>query len=182
MSWTELNPIIFREKSSYDYGYVMLYFRFNDLPSLHYRISSTHLYTLKNDIDKFGLDGNPHTTLLNGLEHNVDVSDVDRALENFEYSNCELSNISLFEKKYDVLKYDVSGSNLHESNKALSKLPHTTEYSVYRPHLTIAYLKSGLGERYVKRFKKTKYNLQPKHIVYTKPNGKEYKIDIKYKK
>lgn len=182
MIWREVKPLIFKERgSSYDFGCVMLYFTFYDLHTMQSYISPSHLYILQNDKDMFGLESKPHTTLLYGLHDNVDITDVANKLDNIEYSACEVTNLSLFENKYDVLKYDVSGSNLHESNTLLKQLPNTNEYPIYQPHLTIAYLKSGFGDRYVKRLGKFNYTLKPSHLVYTTPNGKEYEIDIKVK-
>ena len=182
MGWSEVKPLIYNPNPpSYDYGCVMLYFTFYDLPIIHSQITPSHVYILQNDKSMFGLERTPHTTLLYGLHSNVNVEDVDKKLSDLKYSECLVDNISLFENKYDVLKYDVSGSSLHEANAILTQFPHTTDYPIYHPHLTIAYLKSGFGSRYVTRFKKTKYKLKPTHLVYTKPNGKEYQIDINNK-
>ena len=159
----------------------MLYFTFYELPYIHSQIMPSHTYILPNDTLMFGLERIPHTTLLYGLHSNVTVEDVATRLGDLQYSECLVDNISMFKKKYDVLKYDVSGSGLHEANTILTEFQHTTCYSIYHPHLTIAYLKSGFGGRYVTKFKNTKYKLKPTHLVYTKPNGKEYHIDIQIK-
>ncbi len=50
----------------------------------------------------------------------------------------------------DVLKLDVQSEGLASLNRLLSeKLEHTDTYPTYFPHLTIAYLKPGLGQKYV---------------------------------
>jgi hypothetical protein len=66
-----------------------------------------------------------------------------------------------------VLKLDVDCDVLHKVNKELSKLPHTTEYPNYKPHVTIAYLKPGLGKKYL--------NIGLKDL-YAKPIGIEYSL------
>jgi len=165
----------------YDFGCVMLHFSFFELTNIHAAITPSHIYSFSGDNGKFGLKQDAHITLLYGLHGNVTENDIESKLGNFSYSNCKLNNVSLFKQKYDVLKFDVDGKNLSESNTALRTLPHTTDFPIYHPHLTIAYLKQGLGDRYVKRLARTEYSLKPKHIEYTKQSGRKYKLDIKIK-
>lgn len=182
--YKEMAPDVFYNPKplTYDYGCVMIYFTFLNLTSLTMQLNHNHIYTIQNNRDMFGIEDKPHTTLLYGLHSNVDVKDVAEKLSDIEYSVCKVDNISLFQNKYDVLKYDVSGSGLYESNEMLKQFPHTTDYPTYHPHLTIAYLKSGTGDRYVRKFKKTSHQLRPNYLVYTTTTGKKYQIDIKVKK
>jgi hypothetical protein len=89
----------------------------------------------------------------------------------------------LFEnEKYDVLKFEVVGDNLHETNADLKKFPHTTSFPDYNPHLTIAYLKKGEGSKYVNMLNKAGLNefwLAPQYGVYSKPNGSKTHIQIR---
>ena len=180
---SEIIPMVFRAKpKQYEYGTVMLHLSFYELDGLHAAITPIHIYTPANDAGKYTLDDDPHITLLYGLHNHINENEVADSLSEFTYSTCKINNVSLFQNGYDVLKFDVSGENLSESNEKLKELPHYTDYPTYQPHLTIAYLNKGFGERYVKRFANKSYSVKPKHIVYTKPNGKKYKIDINYER
>lgn len=165
-------------EQKYDYGCVMLYFNFPEIKNIHSLINPNDIYTEDGD-STFGLEENPHTTLLYGLHDDVTEDDVRNVVNDFNYGPCKLTNPSLFNsEKYDVLKYDVSGSNLHETNEELSKLPHTTSFPDYHPHLTIGYIKKGEGQKYADKLKELQFKLDPTHIVYSLPSGGEVNIII----
>lgn len=67
----------------------------------------------------------------------------------------EFEKISFFDcEEYDVLKWDVNSPDLVNANskiKALYDLEN--DYSEYKPHCTLAYLKKGTAAKYVDRFK-----------------------------
>jgi hypothetical protein len=163
----------------YEYGCVMLYFNLPEIKFIHKLINPNHLYTEDND-QSYGLETEPHTTLLYGLHNDVTIGDVENIVSNFSFSVCKSHNPSLFQnEKYDVLKLDVLGDNLHEANRELKKLPHTNSFPNYHPHLTISYLKSGYGDKYVRKLGKIQYTLKPTHLVFSQPNGTKTKIQIK---
>ena len=165
------------EGNGYDYNCAMLFFSFPEINEIHDLIDSNDLFT-KPDED-YGLEKEPNVTLLYGLHDNVTVKDVESILDNYTFSTCKAHNPSLFSNdEYDVLKFDIVGDNLSEINKELTKFPHTTDYPDYHPHMTIAYLKPGLGKKYVKKLKGKKYWLPPKYAVYSTTDGKKHKISI----
>jgi 2'-5' RNA ligase len=85
----------------------------------------------------------------------------------------------LFEnEKYDVLKFDVNGENLHACNKALKQHPHTNNFPDYHPHMTIGYLKPRMGKKYTKMLKGQEFELIPTHAIYSEPDGTKSKIKI----
>ena len=165
---------------TYDYGCAMLYFSLPEVFKIQDAINPEHLY-VEDSNGGYGLEDEPHTTFLYGLHDSVSVDDVKGILGNFGYGECKAFNPSLFEnEKFDVLKFDVNGPSLHETNAELSKLPHTTSYPDYHPHLTIAYLKPGYGKKYADMLKKVKTELKcvPQYAVYSEPNGTKTKIQI----
>lgn len=167
--------------STYDYGCVMLYFQFPLMNKIHDAIDPKDVY--KEEGDKtFGLEDEPHTTLLYGLHPEVSLDDVKKVLDTFTYSPCVAKNASLFEnEKYDVLKFDMSGDNLHATNEALKQYPFTSNYPDYHPHMTIGYINPGLGSRYVEMLKGMEYSLTPQYAVYSHPDGTKDKFKIKIK-
>jgi 2'-5' RNA ligase len=60
---------------------------------------------------------------------------------------------------------------LHEINKELSELPHTTNFPDYHPHATVAYLKKGKAADYIKQLEDISFDVTPSKIVYSKPDG-----------
>jgi len=163
---------------TYEYGCVMLYFDFPEIKKIHEIIDPDDIYHEEGD-RSFGLEDEPHTTLLYGLHDGVTSQDVEGVLEQFKFGTCSIKNASLFDNpQYDVLKFDVSGPGLHEANKELTEFPHTTNFPDYHPHLTIGYLKPGTGKKYTEKLKGLSYSLTPKYAVYSKPDGGQDKLKI----
>lgn len=169
------------EKQVHNYGCVMLYFDFPKISEIHKKIEKEDIYTELND-NTFGLEDEPHTTLLYGLHEKVSLNDIKKVLSNFKFTNCKIKNPSLFEnegKPYDVLKFDVEGKNLYEANKILKKYPYTSDFPDYHPHMTIAYINKGKGKKYVNKLKNiNEFNLKPKYIVYSQIDGSKDKIKL----
>lgn len=164
----------------FDYGCAMVFFKFPEMFKIHNKINPDDLYTEEED-DSFGLDDEPHVTLLYGLHDNVSTDDVVSVLDKFTFYTCNVHNPSLFKNdKYEVLKYDVTGDSLQEINEELTKFPHTTNYPDYHPHMTIGYLKKGKGQKYVDMLKKYgDFWIAPTHAVYSQTDGTKDKISIK---
>lgn len=177
-----LNLIKENSKSTYEYGCVMLYFNFPEINKIHNVIDPSHIYIEDGDTT-YGLEDEPHTTLLYGLHDEVTLSDVSSVLDNYTYYTCKIHNPSLFEnEKYDVLKFDVVGDNLHETNTDLKQFPFTSNYPNYHPHLTVAYLKRGMGRQYVDMLNNEEADefwLAPQYAVYSEANGVNRKIKIR---
>lgn len=166
----------------YEYGCAMLYFNFPTINQIHKIIDSRDIFQDPND-PTFGLENEPHTTLLYGLHDGVSEQDVKNVLDKFTFGVFEINNASLFENEnFDVLKFDVVGDGLYEANAELIKYPNTQTFPDYHPHLTIAYLKPGKGKQYADVLNNQKFELIPTYAVYSMPNGdkKEISININY--
>jgi 2'-5' RNA ligase len=175
----KLAGIITEEKQTYDYGCAMLYFNFPEMNKIHDAINPNDVYTQEGD-RSFGFETEPHCTLLYGLHEGVTTEDVEKVLDKYTYYTCKAHNASLFENpEYDVLKFDIKGDNLHETNADLQQYPFTSNFPDYHPHMTIAYLKPGSGKRYVQMLKGVEFDLAPQYAVYSKPNGDKDKINIR---
>lgn len=171
--------LLTEEKQTYDYGCAMLYFIFPEMNKIHDAINPDDVYTQEGD-RSFGFETEPHCTLLYGLHDGVATEDVKKVLDKYTYTTLKAHNASLFENPdYDVLKFDIKGDNIHETNKDLQQYPFTSNFPDYHPHMTIAYLKPGTGKRYAKMLKEFEYDLIPQYVVYSKPNGDKDKIKIK---
>jgi hypothetical protein len=168
-----ISSLIKENKSdTFEYGCAMVYFDFPEMQNLHGQIDQADIYTEEGD-RSYGLEDEPHTTLLFGLHSNeIDDETVMSICKSRPIGELTLSNPSLFENKdYDVLKFDVENPVILEINADLSKLPHTTNFPDYHPHATIGYLKKGMGQKYVDLFSSQEYKVMPSSIVYSKPDG-----------
>jgi len=174
----KLAGLITEEKQTYDFGCVMLYFNFPEMNKIHDAINPDDVYVQEGD-RSFGLENEPHCTLLYGLHEGVSTENIKEVLDKHTYSTVKAHNASLFENPdYDVLKFDVKGDNLHETNSDLQQYPFTSNFPNYHPHMTIAYLKPGTGEKYTKMLKGQEFDLLPQYAVYSKPEGDQDKINI----
>jgi len=169
--------------STYEYSCAMLYFHFPNMEQLHSQIQSEDIYTEEGD-KTFGLEDEPHCTLLYGLHKEVTLDDVKEVLEPYQFGPCKIFNTSIFENKdYDVLKFDVQGEILNEINSDLKQFPFTSNFPNYHPHMTIGYLKPGIGKKYVKVLKDLTFqSVIPDYAVYSQGNGQKDKINIKLRK
>jgi len=111
------------------------------------------------ELAKHGRETDPHVTVKYGL-HADDAERVRQVVSGFGPVKIKLGPLSLFPANegqaqrgsdmYDVLKVDVEGDDLYRLNKLLSgSLKHTDTHPVYRPHITVAYLRPGEGRKYV---------------------------------
>lgn len=93
-----------------------------------------------------------HVTLKYGL-HNHDFTVARNLLQNMGPIDIELGSISIFEcDDYDVVKIDVGSPDLHRINKLISSsLPVTDTHPEYIPHVTVSYVKKGVGQRLLGR-------------------------------
>lgn len=98
-----------------------------------------------------GREDDPHVTVKYGL-HADGPDEALQALAGEGPARMTLGKTSLFpasgDHQYDVVKLDVDSPDLHRMNAKLAKLPHTDTHPTYRPHVTVAYVKPGMGKKY----------------------------------
>lgn len=99
--------------------------------------------------EDYGRETEPHVTALYGLTQH-DPDPVQQAIAGHGPVTVTLGKTSLFtdNSDYDVLKVDVTGKSLHDLNAKIAKLPNANTFPTYKPHVTIAYLKKGIGSRF----------------------------------
>lgn len=101
------------------------------------------------DLAEKGRESEPHITVKFGL-HTNDADVVRRAVQGCAPVAIQFGPASFFSSDaYDVVKIDVISQGLHDLNRHISEnLEVTDTYPDYKPHVTIAYVRPGLGESY----------------------------------
>lgn len=172
---------LLKEDHKHEFGCAMLYFDFPQMEDIHNLIDPNDLYQDPED-SSFGLETEPHCTLLFGLHDEVSTEDIKKVLDKYSFTTCQISEPSLFKNdKYDVLKFEVYEDSLYKINQKLKRYPNTNSFPDYQAHCTIAYIKRGLGQKYVDLLNKQgldQFELEPSYAIYSKPDGNKDKIEI----
>lgn len=126
-----------------------------------------------------GREDEIHATILYGL-HTVKTDPVKKALSGEKCFDCTLGKMKKFEGRdgYDVLYIEIKASGLHRLNKTLQKLPFTSNYPKYTPHVTIAYVKKGRADKHLnsEEFAGKKFHID--EIVFSSKEGKKTEIRL----
>ena len=140
---------ILENKRMYEYGCLMLDFDLPNWNSFLDKIKIEDLY--KSENERYGLEDKPHITILYGFHDEVNAETIRECLggEVNTPIKIKIDSIDIFEnEEYDVVKLNVESSQLRKLNALCKKLPYTTDYPDYNPHMTIAYVKKGEGAKY----------------------------------
>lgn len=164
------------------YAFLMISFDTPELiQDIQNNIPERELYIDETDTtNKYGIEKDTHVTLVPKLDNNTDINEIKKYLKDIKRYKTILTNISVFKSdKYDVLKCDASSVLLHDTNSDIVKNFKTySDYDEYHPHVTIAYLKSGMSDKYVKDYLPKLIVLEPKSFIYSyyDNNGKHKNI------
>jgi len=154
----------------YPYGCVMIYPNVENWDETTSMISPNDVYKTA---PRYGIETDPHVTLLYGLHPDVTKEDVKRVVNRFKKRkfNIKVDGIGKFdENKFSVVKLNIDSNILHQMNAELKKLPHTNKYQDYEPHMTIAYVKPGRADRYLSdNYKETFTSID--RVVYKMTDG-----------
>jgi 2'-5' RNA ligase len=123
----------------------------------------------------YGREIKPHITIKYGLINSYTKPQMRRILRNTTPFTIRINGISLFENtEYDVIKFDVDSPELRRLNELFSRLPnHDSHADMYRPHITLAYVKPSMAKKYVKSPSKGAV-LKVKTIEYSDKGEKTY--------
>lgn len=127
-----------------------------------------------------GREDVPHVTVKFGLHFRSPSVRLRRVIEEFGVITATLGKTSLFQNDdADVLKVDVDSADLHRLNALVSKvIPTHTTHPTYIPHVTIAYLKPGLGKKYAGRDDLAGRKLQFDRVLFSDKDGHMEEIKL----
>ena len=122
------------------------------IKDLQKKIPSRELYT-EEDNEDYGLEKQSHVTLVPCLDNDIDIDKLKSYLKPIDDYDIVLTDISKFEcEEFDVLKCAVKSKALKDTNKEIvDKFETHSEYKDYNPHMTIAYMKKGMADKYLKK-------------------------------
>ncbi len=128
--------------------------------------------------DDYGREDEIHVTVLYGL-HTDKPDEVKSIVSEIKPSNIYFREVSKFEsEKYDVIKITVEGAVLQKMNKALKELPHTSNFPVYKPHCTLAYVKKGSCDHLLGKPMFDGWPLKVHSVVFSPPDKKKTSLDL----
>lgn len=167
-----------KESTSYDYGCVMVEVPVKNWNEITSTINKDDLYEVEGE--NYGISENPHLTLLYGLKPNITKEQIEEVLKRVIDGDkiiVEIENIDLFENEnFDVVKFNIKKTEqLQRIFDALSELPNENTYPDYKPHMTIAYVKKGLGQKYKKPYS---HKVSSNEICYSMANGEKIYFEI----
>lgn len=114
----------------------------------------------------------PHVTILYGFLPSVDLQDIKPLLPPVQTIQVTFDTINIFENpEFDVVKFEGESKQLRAINKVVQSVPHADLYDTYNIHMTIAYVKPHVGEKYIRNI--TPFALRPYQYSFFHPNRRE---------
>lgn len=159
------------ENLGFTYGCVMAFTGFFD------EFISIQNVISDKDLHEGGKEKEPHVTLLYGLHSDeINKEEIFKGIKEIDLKFLKLQgNLNIFEgENFDVLYFEIElDEKLREAHDFLKKFPHTNKFKDYKPHMTVAYLKPGLGKEYIKMFKgfNNEKPIEISRFVYSLPSG-----------
>lgn len=100
------------------------------------------------ETNRYGRELESHVTVLYGILTN-DSSELEELLKGEKPVKIKFGETRHFNTKTgDAVNIEIESKDLEELHKKLSAIKHETLQDEYRPHVTIAYVKDGLGKKY----------------------------------
>ena len=139
-------------EGKYDYGSVMAKVKDEDSQKiLEFNNNFIPEQVLYNEGFGHGREKDPHVTVKYGLTKSYSPNEMQQILNGIKPFMLIVGGISIFKNpNFDVVKFDVDGKELRELNQIFSSLPNRDTHPEYHGHLTLAYVKRGEGNKFIR--------------------------------
>jgi len=130
--------------------------------------------------DSYGLENDIHTTVFYGIT-SADPRKSKKLIEQFPTFQVTLGKLAKFTSdKYDVLKIDVEGKELHKLHYAIEKhIDNKNDYPDYKPHCTIGYVEPGTADQFIDAIPFEGMKFKIKAVIFSSKDGRKYRIPLK---
>lgn len=168
----------------YQFGCLMASLNIKNWKKLHTMIAPEDIYGTREE--GFGKETEPHVTILFGFEEQEGTAaKLQAQLPIKGPIKVPLVKLSYFENKdFDVLKFDVESEDLNMLNAwCRDNFKYKSDHPNYHPHVTLCYLKKGMGKKYAREMRESAVTIADK-LVYSEPTPegkKKTKWDINKK-
>jgi hypothetical protein len=162
----------------YKYGCVMLELNIANWEELTNTIKPEDVYLPEDP--SHGVETQPHVTILYGLNPGVTSDQVRSVFDKFHGDiQVRINGVGIFENdEFDVVKLNVvPDGSLQHLHDELKKFPNSDQYPDYHPHITLAYVKKGMGKKYANPGYKHTFKDIGK-VKYSTPEGEKVYFDI----
>lgn len=141
------------------------------------QVADDDLFVAQKD-PTFGREDEIHTTILYGIHSELPNESIE-LLKNCGAIKATLGKIAVFTNpsKFDVVMIEVKSPDLCRLNELVAKnIRHTNRYGVYKPHITVAYVKKGRGWKHfgINRWKEVEFECT--NAVFSSKNGSKYEF------
>lgn len=131
------------------------------------------------DLAEDGREESPHVTVRYGFHDDVTPEDMAAILKGAGSVKAKVSGLDVFRNDdADVLFATVDSPDLHRLHESLEGLPHTDTHDEYHPHATIAYLKPGTADKYLKSLAAPKGEAVADSVIYSDAARNETEIPL----
>jgi len=170
-----------KESKKYQFGCIKIDIQIPNWEDLKNSIEKEDVYIDKED-PTYGIEDNPHLTLLYPVLDNAKWEMIQRELDKLVKNKISLKidGQDVFDsEKFDVVKLTVESTPyLNRIHNYLKKnIPNDFKFPTYIPHITVAFVKKGMGKKYKKDLKLTIDNID--RIKYNTKEGEEFTFKIK---
>lgn len=102
------------------------------------------------DLADDGRELDPHVTIKWGFKSDRSLPIIRKIFSETAPFEITVGPCGIFPgKEYDVIKFGVRAATLNALHAQLSKLPNDETPRAYQPHLTVAYVKPGRGQKFI---------------------------------
>jgi 2'-5' RNA ligase len=127
-----------------------------------------------------GRENEIHATVLYGI-HSSSADQSIKLLKDTGPIKAKLGKTGIFIKprSYDVIMIEIESSDLNRLNELLIKnIKHTNKYGLYKPHVTIAYVKKGKAWKHVNNLDWCGMEFTCDEAVFSSKNGSKHRFSL----